>query len=148
MVFLWFYHILLGDPQNVFAVSLDPNSGSSRDWARLKGIPFAYTFELRDKGTFAFELPEDQIQPTCEEAYSGALHIITYVHDKTFNSAIVAVSASLRTVLVAVVVIGVGQMWRSNKVHGFQKQFQFNSLLIYDKQNINIFFAKSLRYCH
>ncbi|CAG00997.1 unnamed protein product, partial [Tetraodon nigroviridis] len=44
------------------------NSGSSRDWARLKGIPFAYTFELRDNGTFAFELPENQIQPTCEEA--------------------------------------------------------------------------------
>lgn len=28
----------------------DPNSGSSRDWARLIGIPFSYTFELRDKG--------------------------------------------------------------------------------------------------
>ncbi|KAJ0070003.1 hypothetical protein NL108_000241, partial [Boleophthalmus pectinirostris] len=28
---------------------LYPNSGSSRDWARLSGIPFSYTFELRDK---------------------------------------------------------------------------------------------------
>ena len=64
---------------------LYPNSGSSRDWARQQGIPFAYTFELRDNGTFGFQLPEDQIQPTCEEAYSGALHIVTYVHDKTFN---------------------------------------------------------------
>lgn len=96
--------------KNLFVVSIDPNSGSSRDWARLKGIPFAYTFELRDNGTFAFELPENQIQPTCEEAYSGALHIITYVHDKTFNSAIVTVAASLWVVLVAVAVTGVNQM--------------------------------------
>ncbi|KAF3695075.1 Carboxypeptidase O [Channa argus] len=65
---------------------LYPNSGSSRDWARLIGIPFSYTFELRDKGEFSHLLPEEQIQPTCEEAYAGAVSIITYVHDKTFNS--------------------------------------------------------------
>ncbi|XP_033990619.1 carboxypeptidase O-like isoform X2 [Trematomus bernacchii] len=65
---------------------LYPNSGSSRDWARLVGIPFSYTFELRDKGEFSHLLPEDQIKPACEEAYAGALSIITYVHDKTFNS--------------------------------------------------------------
>ncbi|XP_042371266.1 carboxypeptidase O-like, partial [Plectropomus leopardus] len=65
---------------------LYPNSGSSRDWARLSGIPFSYTFELRDTGEFSHLLPEEQIQPACEEAYTGALSIITYVHDKTFNS--------------------------------------------------------------
>ncbi|NXY42858.1 CBPO Carboxypeptidase, partial [Ceuthmochares aereus] len=43
------------------------NSGSSRDWAHLIGIPFSYTFELRDKGTYGFILPVQQIQPTCEE---------------------------------------------------------------------------------
>ncbi|NWS38113.1 CBPO Carboxypeptidase, partial [Probosciger aterrimus] len=43
------------------------NSGSSRDWAHMIGIPFSYTFELRDKGTHGFVLPPDQIQPTCEE---------------------------------------------------------------------------------
>ncbi|KAM9346887.1 carboxypeptidase O-like [Symphorus nematophorus] len=64
---------------------LYPNSGSSRDWARLIGIPFSYTFELRDKGEFSHLLPEEQIQPACEEAFVGALSIITYVHDKTFN---------------------------------------------------------------
>uniref|UniRef100_H2TMD4 Carboxypeptidase O n=1 Tax=Takifugu rubripes TaxID=31033 RepID=H2TMD4_TAKRU len=85
---------------------LYPNSGSSRDWARLKGIPFAYTFELRDNGTFGFKLPENQIQPTCEEAYSGALHIITYAHDKTFNSAVATVAAALWTVLSAAAVTG------------------------------------------
>lgn len=90
----------------LFLVTIDPNSGSSRDWARLKGIPFAYTFELRDKGTFGFELPENQIQPTCEEAYSGAMHIITYVHDKTFSSAVTTVAATLWTILSAVAVTG------------------------------------------
>ncbi|XP_034037845.1 carboxypeptidase O-like [Thalassophryne amazonica] len=68
---------------------LYPNSGSSRDWARLIGIPYSYTFELRDhkeNGTHGFLLPEDQIQPACEEAYSGALHIITYAHNKFFHS--------------------------------------------------------------
>ncbi|NXT80714.1 CBPO Carboxypeptidase, partial [Zapornia atra] len=43
------------------------NSGSSRDWAHTIGIPFSYTFELRDQGTHGFILPPEQIQPTCEE---------------------------------------------------------------------------------
>lgn len=105
----YLYHILLGDPQICLPycfLFIDPNSGSSRDWARLKGIPFAYTFELRDNGTFGFELPENQIQPTCEEAYSGALHIITYAHDQTFNSAVSTVAATLWTVLSVVAVTG------------------------------------------
>ncbi|XP_062312737.1 carboxypeptidase O-like [Osmerus eperlanus] len=65
---------------------LYPNSGSSRDWASLVGIPFSYTFELRDKGQFGHKLPEDQIQPACEEAFAGARSMITYVHDKTFSN--------------------------------------------------------------
>lgn len=72
----------------------------------MQGIPLAYTFELRDNGTFGFKLPEDQIQPTCEEAYSGALHIITYAHDKTFNSAVATAAATLCTMLLAVGVTG------------------------------------------
>uniref|UniRef100_A0A667WJP7 Carboxypeptidase O n=1 Tax=Myripristis murdjan TaxID=586833 RepID=A0A667WJP7_9TELE len=81
------------------------NSGSSRDWARLTGINFSYTFELRDKGEHGFKLPEEQIQPTCEEAYSGAMHIISYVHDKTFKgtgSAAATATATLWMVLLAV----------------------------------------------
>ena len=37
-------------------------------------------------GQFGQLLPEEQIQPACEEAYAGALSIITHVHDKAFNS--------------------------------------------------------------
>ncbi|KAI4831392.1 hypothetical protein KUCAC02_000935 [Chaenocephalus aceratus] len=81
------------------------NSGSSQDWARMQGIPLTYTFELRDDGTFGFELPQDQIQPTCEEAYSGALHIITYAHDKTFSGA-TATAATLWSMLLALGVTG------------------------------------------
>lgn len=85
----------------------------------MSGIPFAFTFELRDKGTFGFKLPEDQIQPTCEEAYAGAQHIITYVHDKHFavdttattvvtttESAATATAVSLWTVLLVVCIAG------------------------------------------
>uniref|UniRef100_A0AAQ4RX29 Peptidase M14 domain-containing protein n=1 Tax=Gasterosteus aculeatus aculeatus TaxID=481459 RepID=A0AAQ4RX29_GASAC len=85
---------------------LYPNSGSSRDWAHMQKIPFSFTFELRDKGAFGFELPEDQIRPTCEEAYSGALHIITYAHDKTFSGAVATAAATLSITLLAVGVTG------------------------------------------
>ncbi|XP_040297414.1 carboxypeptidase O-like [Bufo bufo] len=63
------------------------NSGSSRDWATDLGIPFSYTFELRDNGTYGFILPEHQIQPTCEEATAGIMAIVNYLNEKHFNSA-------------------------------------------------------------
>nr|XP_046191038.1 carboxypeptidase O [Oncorhynchus gorbuscha] len=85
---------------------LYPNSGSSRDFARLIGIPLSFTFELRDKGEHGFKLPEDQIQPTCEEAYAGAHHIITYTHDKAFYSYAATVTATLWTTLLAAWVSG------------------------------------------
>uniref|UniRef100_A0A4W4GX89 Peptidase M14 domain-containing protein n=1 Tax=Electrophorus electricus TaxID=8005 RepID=A0A4W4GX89_ELEEL len=88
-------------PPNV----LYANSGSSRDFARLIGIPFSFTFELRDKGQHGFTLPEAQIQPTCEEAYQGALSIITYVHDKTFASAAYTETATLWITLWAILAL-------------------------------------------
>ncbi|MEQ2162582.1 hypothetical protein GOODEAATRI_021261, partial [Goodea atripinnis] len=73
-------------------------------------IPLTFTFELRDNGTYGFKLPENQIQPTCEEAYSGALHIITYAHDKTFNGAAATAAATLWTMLLAVGASGANLM--------------------------------------
>ncbi|XP_048857870.1 carboxypeptidase O [Brienomyrus brachyistius] len=87
----------VGSPPDV----LYANSGSSRDWARLIGIPFSFTFELRDKGDFGFKLPENQIQPTCEEAYAGARSIITYVHDKVFYNAATAVTSMWAALLMS-----------------------------------------------
>ncbi|ROI62491.1 Carboxypeptidase O [Anabarilius grahami] len=77
------------------------NSGSSRDFARLIGIPYSFTFELRDEGQHGFILPENQIQPTCQEAYQGAMSIINYIHDKNFKSAAITVTATLWTTLTA-----------------------------------------------
>nr|XP_020027818.1 carboxypeptidase O [Castor canadensis] len=61
-------------------------SGSSRDWARDIGIPFSYTFELRDNGTYGFVLPEAQIQPTCEETMEAILSILDDVYAKYWPS--------------------------------------------------------------
>lgn len=77
----------------------------------MQGIPLTFTFELRDNGTYSFELPEDQIQPTCEEAYSGALHIITYAHDKTFSGAVANAAVTLWSILLAAGVTGATLMW-------------------------------------
>ncbi|XP_053569058.1 carboxypeptidase O-like [Bombina bombina] len=63
------------------------NSGSSRDWATDLGIPFSYTFELRDNGTYGFQLPENQIKPTCEETTDGMITILEHINEKYFNSA-------------------------------------------------------------
>ncbi|XP_023072865.1 carboxypeptidase O [Piliocolobus tephrosceles] len=61
------------------------SSGSSRDWARDIGIPFSYTFELRDSGTYGFVLPEAQIQPTCEETMEAVLSVLDDVYAKHWD---------------------------------------------------------------
>ncbi|XP_006889223.1 PREDICTED: carboxypeptidase O [Elephantulus edwardii] len=61
-------------------------SGSSRDWARDIGIPFSYTFELRDTGEHGFVLPDDQIQPTCEETMEAVLSVLDDVYNKYWSS--------------------------------------------------------------
>ena len=49
-----------------------PASGGSDDWSHSTGVDIVYTLELRDDGSqFGFELPESQIQPTCEENMEG-----------------------------------------------------------------------------
>lgn len=53
-------------------------------------------------GEFGHLLPEEQIQPACEEAYAGAMSIITYVHDKAFSGA-PRLSGAAVTIWIAVV---------------------------------------------
>nr|XP_012229445.1 PREDICTED: LOW QUALITY PROTEIN: carboxypeptidase B-like [Linepithema humile] len=49
-----------------------PTSGSSDDWAKgVAGIKYAYTVELRDRGTYGFLLPATQIVPTAREIWAG-----------------------------------------------------------------------------
>ncbi|XP_072275227.1 carboxypeptidase O-like [Pyxicephalus adspersus] len=82
------------------------NAGSSMDWATDLGIPLSYTFELRDNGTYGFVLPEDQIQPTCEETTAAVLSIIEYLNEKHYNSASSIFSGTLWINLSFSVIIG------------------------------------------
>ncbi|XP_076762884.1 carboxypeptidase B [Xylocopa sonorina] len=51
---------------------LYPTSGASDDWAKgVAGIKYAYTVELRDRGTYGFLLPASQIVPTAREIWAG-----------------------------------------------------------------------------
>ncbi|XP_078407637.1 carboxypeptidase O [Cetorhinus maximus] len=77
------------------------SSGSSRDWAGDLGIDFSYTFELRDNGTYQFLLPEDQIQPTCEETMDAVTTIIQHVYDKHFPNSTPTVAALWSAVLMS-----------------------------------------------
>ncbi|XP_025785550.1 carboxypeptidase O [Puma concolor] len=74
-------------------------SGSSRDWARDIGIPFAYTFELRDNGTYGFVLPEAQIQATCEESMAAILSVLDDVSEKYWGADSAGKAASSAVVL-------------------------------------------------
>ncbi|XP_078260581.1 carboxypeptidase O-like [Rhinoraja longicauda] len=62
------------------------SSGSSRDWAGDLGFQFSYTFELRDNGTYKFLLPENEIQPCCEETMAAVTTIIEYNYEKHFQN--------------------------------------------------------------
>uniref|UniRef100_A0A2K6Q439 Carboxypeptidase A4 n=1 Tax=Rhinopithecus roxellana TaxID=61622 RepID=A0A2K6Q439_RHIRO len=61
-----------------------PASGSSIDWAYDNGIKFAFTFELRDTGTYGFLLPANQIIPTAEETWLGLTTIMEHVRDNLY----------------------------------------------------------------
>lgn len=52
-----------------------PANGTSVDWAYGGAGRFAYTIELRDTGSFGFQLPADQIVPTCQENLPGILYL-------------------------------------------------------------------------
>nr|XP_054765990.1 carboxypeptidase B-like [Lytechinus pictus] len=69
---------------------LNEAAGSSKDWGYVPydetskfrgglGAKYSYTVELRDKGTYGFLLPEDQIQPVGEEMYAGVRAIGDYI---------------------------------------------------------------------
>ncbi|XP_075139953.1 carboxypeptidase O-like [Leptodactylus fuscus] len=64
------------------SVVLYDTSGTSADWAADIGVKFAYTYELRDDGEFGFELPADQIKPTCEETMTSMLTLFEYLDEK------------------------------------------------------------------
>uniref|UniRef100_A0A452FMK5 Carboxypeptidase A1 n=1 Tax=Capra hircus TaxID=9925 RepID=A0A452FMK5_CAPHI len=62
--------------------TLYASSGNSVDWAYDNGIKYAFTFELRDTGFYAFTLPADQIIPTAQETWLGLKTIMEHVQNK------------------------------------------------------------------
>ncbi|XP_040213264.1 carboxypeptidase O-like [Rana temporaria] len=79
------------------------DSGSSGDWATDIGIKFSYTFELRDNGTHGFQLPQDQIKPTCEEVTTAILSMVEYVHDNYLENSGVALTAVWINMFISVI---------------------------------------------
>jgi len=59
------------------------SSGTSRDWASgVANIPYVYTIELRDTGTYGFLLPPEQIIPTAKETWAGIIAIANFIQFK------------------------------------------------------------------
>ncbi|KAI8846546.1 hypothetical protein BC829DRAFT_491248 [Chytridium lagenaria] len=55
-------------------------SGSSIDWAyNVANVTFTYTAELRDTGTYGFELPANQIIPSGQETLAGVKALWDYI---------------------------------------------------------------------
>lgn len=60
----------------------DTATGISADELQHLGVPYVYTIELRDTGTYLFLLPADQIIPSGEEtteALIGMFKIMSLV---------------------------------------------------------------------
>jgi len=56
-------------------------SGGASDWFLSKGqISYSYTIELRDTGTYGFQLPANQIKPTGAENWAGFLYFAQTVN--------------------------------------------------------------------
>jgi len=59
------------------ATTLYKVSGSGKEWAYgVKAIPLPYTIELRDKGSYGFVLPPEQIIPVSKEVLDGFVGMI------------------------------------------------------------------------
>ncbi|EFQ96343.1 hypothetical protein CFE70_003566 [Pyrenophora teres f. teres 0-1] len=57
--------------------TLYATTGSSTDYTDVQGnATYSYTYELRDKGTFGFVLPANQIRPTVLETWAGVVSML------------------------------------------------------------------------
>jgi len=61
-------------------------NGGSVDWAYGDQGLMGFTIELRDTGEYGFELPPDQILPTCEENLPAILHLTEWAADQVGTS--------------------------------------------------------------
>jgi len=55
-------------------------SGTADDWGYTQaGIKYTYTIELRDTGTYGFQLPANQIIPTGQEIWAAMIYYADYI---------------------------------------------------------------------
>ena len=59
---------------------LYPADGTFQDWSSFVGA-LGYTIELRPTGSPGFDLPPDQILPTCEENFAAAVAMLRFVNE-------------------------------------------------------------------
>jgi len=60
-----------------FGEALYIGSGTSVDYMyAAHGIPISYTFEFRDRGTYGFVLPPEQIIPNCQETTDAIIAMV------------------------------------------------------------------------
>ncbi|XP_068211932.1 carboxypeptidase B-like [Palaemon carinicauda] len=65
------------------AVSYYPAAGTSDDWASYAvNVPYVYTIELRDTGSYGFTLPAAQLLPTVNDAWTAVKYMGTLVQSK------------------------------------------------------------------
>jgi hypothetical protein len=58
----------------------DIASGDTTDhYYENEGVVHSYTIELRDSGTYGFQLPPDQIVPTAKETWNGLKAMINAI---------------------------------------------------------------------
>lgn len=68
------------------ALAFYPASGGSDDWSHNKAkIDLSFTIELRDTGTYAFLLPENQLIPNGEENMEGIRAVIDHIRCVMFQ---------------------------------------------------------------
>lgn len=68
---------------HILLLSLDVVSGAAKDWAYgVKNIPFTCTVELRDKGTYGFFLPSNQITEVGTEVTAGLKALVNKAADE------------------------------------------------------------------
>lgn len=64
----------------VFRFATDIASGDTTDhYYESEGVVHSYTIELRDSGTYGFQLPPDQIVPTATETWNGLKAMINAI---------------------------------------------------------------------
>lgn len=87
-------------------------TGTSFDWVKnVTSVPVSYLIELRDRGTFGFLLPPNQIIPTALETMDAMVEMdrMTRVlgYYQPFNSAVVVYS-SLTIIVLSIFIIMFG----------------------------------------